>query len=174
MASSGISGSVAEKPTSVVERMASHSKDIQAEVARMQELMMKSATGMEMLQTSQAMAMSDEMMGLMEIIGNPDIPEDERMTLAQYMGDMLKHDPENGLFLYAEYLEGVAADPLYIVRKDYYLTIAGASRAVNSTEVYKHYIIAYNAFENDNSPEAKAARAATEEMQKKMKKWAEG
>ncbi len=159
---------------SVVERMASHSDDIQTEVARMQDLMSKSDTGLRMLQTSQEMAMSDEMMGLMEVIGNPDIPEDERMTLAQYMGDMLKHDPENGLFAYADYLENVAADPAYAVRKDYYLTIAGASRAVNATDVYKDYIVAYNAFENDNSPEAAAARQATEEMQRKMKQWAEG
>jgi hypothetical protein len=159
---------------SVVENMSNHSNDIQAEVMHMQELMSKSDTGIKMLQTSQEMAMSEEMMALMEIIGNPDVPEDERMKLAQYMGEMLKLDPANGLYEYAKYLEGVANDAAYAVRKDYYLSIASASRAVNDTETYKDYIVAYNEFENDNSPEAKAARVATEEMQRKMKQWAEG
>ncbi|MCE3233050.1 MAG: hypothetical protein K0R98_1307 [Rickettsiaceae bacterium] len=159
---------------SVVENMNNHAADIQAEIGRMQELMVKSATGMQMLETSQAMATSNEMMGLMEIIGNPDIPEAERMTLAQYMGDMLKKDPANGLFEYSKYMETVANNPAYSVRRDYYLSIADASKAVNDTQVYKDYIVAYNAFENDNSPEAKAARIATEEMQRKMKQWAEG
>jgi hypothetical protein len=159
---------------SVVENMASHSVDIEAEVTRMQQLMSKSQTGVRMLQTSQEMAMSDEMMGLMEIIGNPDVPEDERMKLAQYMGEMLKMDPANGLYEYANYLEGVANEPAYAVRKDYYNSIAEASRAVNDTQVYKDYIVAYTEFENDNSPEAQAARVATEEMQRKMKQWAEG
>jgi hypothetical protein len=140
----------------------------------MQELMVKSATGITMLEASQAMATSDEMMGLMELIGNPEIPEAERMTLAQYMGDMLKKDAANGLYQYANYMETVANDPVYAIRKDYYLSIANASKAVNDTEIYKDYIVAYNAFENDNTPEAQAARIATEEMQKKMKQWAEG
>ncbi|MCE3233048.1 MAG: hypothetical protein K0R98_1305 [Rickettsiaceae bacterium] len=159
---------------SVVENMNNHATDIQAEIARMQELMVKSATGITMLEASQAMATSDEMMGLMELIGNPEIPEAERMTLAQYMGDMLKKDAANGLYQYANYMETVANDPVYAIRKDYYLSIANASKAVNDTEIYKDYIVAYNAFENDNTPEAQAARIATEEMQKKMKQWAEG
>lgn len=159
---------------SIIENMSSHTEDIHAEVARMQDLMSKSETGVRMLQTSQEMATSEEMMGLMEIIGNPDIPEDERMQLAQYMGEMLKVDPANGLYEYADYLEGVAAEPDYAIRKDYYLSIADRSRKVNSTQVYMDYIEAYKSFENDQSPEAKAARAATEEMQKKMQMWAQG
>lgn len=158
---------------SLVENIANHAEDIEAQVQRMQELMMKSQSGMKMLQASQEMATSDEMMGLMEIIGNPEISEEERMLLAQYMGEMLKQDPENGLEEYAKYLEGVSSDPQYKKRRDYYLSIAGASRAVNETEVYRSYIQAYNVFESDSSPEAKAAREATEEMQRKMKEWAQ-
>jgi hypothetical protein len=159
---------------SVVENISNHASDIEAEVMRMQELMSKSPTGLKMLQASQEMATSDEMMGLMEIIGNPKVPEDERMKLAQYMGEMLKQDPANGLYQYAKYMETVANNPVYAVRKDYYLSIANAAVAVNDTVVYKDYITAYNEFENDNSPEASAARVATEEMQQKMKQWAEG
>lgn len=159
---------------SVVENIAEHSNDIEAEVQKMQNLMMKCKTGVKMLETSQEMAMSDEMMLLMEIIGDPEIPEAERMKLAEYMGEALKVDPVTGLEQYAVYLEGVAADPAYAVRKEYYQTIASASVAVSETEVYKKYIKAYTEFENDNSPEAKAARKATEEMQRKMKEWANG
>ncbi len=159
---------------SLVDNIANHANDIEAQVLKMQELMTKSQTGKKMLESSQEMATSDEMMLLMEIIGNPDVSEQERMLLAQYMGEMLKQDPENGLEEYAKYLEGVVQDPTYSKRKDYYLSIADAARAVNETEVYRKYIKSYSAFENDNSPEAKAAREATEEMQRKMKEWAQG
>lgn len=159
---------------SIVENMAKHSDDIEAEVKNMQEKMALCETGTKMLQASQEMAMSEEMMSLMEKIGDPDIPETERVTLAQYMGDMMKDDPVNGLEKYAKYLEKIAQDPKYAVRKDYYIVIANASRAVGNTQVYKDYIEIYNEFEKDDSPEAKAAREATEQMQLKMKQWSEG
>ena len=159
---------------SVVENIAEHSNDIETEVQKMQELMMKSETGSKMLEASQEMAMSEEMIGLMEIIGDPEIPEEERMVLAEYMGEALKHDPVTGLDQYADYLDGVAADPAYAARKDYYMTISQAARSVNATEVYQKYIVAYTEFEDDKSPEAEAARKATEEMQKKMQQWANG
>jgi hypothetical protein len=159
---------------SIVENMAKHSDDIEAEVKNMQDKMAQCETGTRMLQASQEMAMSDEMMGLMEIIGDPDIPEKERVTLAQYMGEMMKDNPANGLEKFAKYLEGVAADPRYAKRKDYYITVANASRGVSNSKVYKDYIVVYNEFENDDSPEAQAAREATEQMQKRMKQWSEG
>ena len=159
---------------SVSENIANHSNDIEAEVMRMQELMAKSKTGIKMLEQSQQMAMSEEMMGLMEKIGDPQIPEDERMTLARYMGEMLQDDPVDGLEDFAQYLEEVLQDPQYASRSEYYTSIAASARAVNATEVYKEYIKAYQIFENDPTPEAKAARVATEEMQEKMKAWAEG
>jgi len=159
---------------SVVENVANHADELESEVANMNELMGKCPTGMQMLQTSQSMATSEEMMGLMETIGNPEIPEKERMQLAEYMGEMLKRDPENGLVQYAEYLEGVVKDPKYAKRIEYYGKIAELSRSVNATDTYKEYIKAYNAFEADQSAEAKAARDATAKMQEKMKQWANG
>ncbi len=159
---------------SVVENIASHSDDLEAEVANMQDLMAKTTTGVKMLEKSQEMAMSEEMMGLMAMIGDPEYPEEERMTLAQYMGDMLQGDPENGLEAYAEYLEGVLTDPQYESRKEYYGGIATAARELNKAIVYKEYIVAYTAFEADESEDAKAARMATRQMQEKMKQWANG
>lgn len=159
---------------SIVENMAKHSEDIESEVKNMQDKMALCETGTKMLTASQEMAMSEEMMGLMEVIGDPDIPEKERVTLAQCMGEMMKDDPSDGLEKYAQYLEGVAKDPKYAARKDYYITVANASRNVNNSQVYKDYIVVYNEFENDDSPEAQAAREATEQMQKKMKQWSEG
>ena len=159
---------------SIVENMAKHSDDIEAEVKNMQEKMALCESGVKMLNASQEMAMSDEMMGLMEIIGDPEVPEKERVILAQYMGEMMKDDPTQGLEKYAQYLEGVAQDPKYAARKDYYITVAKASREVNNSQVYKDYIVVYNEFENDDSPEAAEARKATEQMQNKMKQWSEG
>jgi len=159
---------------SVAENMAEHNAEIEQDVAKMQELMSKTETGMKMLEKSQEMAMSDEMMELMSMIGDPEYPEDERMTLAQYMGDMLQDDPENGLAAYAEYLEGVLKDPQYESRNDYYKAIADAARELSGTEIYKEYIKAYNEFEADDSEDAKAAREATRAMQEKMQQFANG
>lgn len=159
---------------SVVDNIASHNDELEREVANMQDLMAKTQTGIVMLEKSQEMAMSEEMMELMAMIGDPEYPEEERMTLAQYMGDMLQQDPENGLLSYAQYLEGVLKDPQYESRTEYYSSIAEAAKALNDATVYKEYIEAFTAFEADKSAEAEAARIATKEMQEKMRKWANG
>lgn len=158
---------------SIADNLARRNNEVEQEVAQMQAAMMRSGTGVAMLQKSQAMANSEQMMQLMAMIGEPSIPEKERMTLAQYMGEMLKRDPIQGLEKYAQYLEGVAADPRYAKRKEYYLSVGAAARAVGKTPVYQEYITAYNAFEADMSEEAKAARDATQRMQEKMRAWAE-
>ena len=158
---------------SVSENIAEHNDEVEAEVARMQELMSKTETGVNMLEKSQEMAVSDEMVSLMSMIGDPEYPEEERMTLAKYMGEMLQEDPENGLEGYADYLDGVLEDPEYESRKEYYGGIAEAARVLSATELYREYIKAYNEFEADESEEATVARKATREMQEKMQEWSQ-
>lgn len=158
---------------SAVEKLSAHQDEMMQEVQKVQELMAKSATGQKMMQSSVAMAGTQAMNDLMALIGDPGISEEERMLLAQYMGEMLKRDPKNGMVMYSEYLKSVAANPDYASRKDYYTAVSNAALAVNSTQEYQDYIVAYNEFENDSSEEAKAAREATEEMQAKMRQWAE-
>lgn len=158
---------------SAVEKLSAHQDEMMQEVQKVQELMAKSATGQKMMQASVAMAGTKEMNDLMALIGDPGVSEEERMLLAQYMGEMLKRDPKNGMLAYSAYLKSVAANPDYASRKDYYISVGGAAEAVNDTKEYQEYIVAYNEFETDTSEEAKAARQATEEMQLKMRQWAE-
>lgn len=159
---------------SVVENIAKYSDDVEAEINNVHEKMAMCETGKRMMEASQVMAMSEEMMGLMEKIGEPEIPEQERIALAKCMGEMLKDNPINGLASYAKYLELLAQEPEHANRKGYYLTVADSAMAVNNTKVYKDYIEVYNEFEKDNSPQAQAARQATQAMQMKMKQWSEG
>ncbi len=158
---------------SAVEKIAAHQDDMMKEVQLVQELMSKTPTGQKMMATSVAMAGTQEMNDLMTLIGDPAIREEERMLLAQYMGEMLKRDPKNGMQLYAQYLKSVAENPQYADRKDFYLAMSDTALAVNGTAEYQEYIIAYGEFESDKSVEAKAAREATEAMQAKMREWAE-
>ncbi len=158
---------------SAVEKLASYEDEMMQEVQLVQELMAKSATGQKMMEASIGMAGTQQMNELMVLIGDPSIREEERMLLAQYMGEMLKRDPSQGMVMYADYLKTVAANPQYASRKDYYLLVSAAATAVDKTQEYQDYIIAYKEFEEDKSPEAQAAREATEAMQAKMRQWAE-
>jgi hypothetical protein len=158
---------------SAVENLASHEDDMMQEVQKVQELMAKSESGQKMMEASVAMAGTQEMNDLMVLIGNPEVSEEERMLLAQYMGEMLKRDAKKGMLMYSEYLKSVAANPDYAERKDYYLSVSDAAIAVDATESYQEYIVAYQKFEEDASEEAKSAREATETMQSKMREWAE-
>jgi hypothetical protein len=126
-----------------------------------------------MLEKSAQMAASEEMNALMAILGNEGISEEERLTLSQYMGEIMKSDITNGMAMFAEYLKSTAEKPEFASRTDYYLELAKAAQDVNNTKVYQEYIVSYKAFEEDKSPEADAARKATEEMQAQMRKWAE-
>lgn len=155
------------------EKMANYEQDMMQEVQRVQELMAKSETGQKMMEASVNMAATDSMSALMSLIGDPKVLEEERMLLAQYMGEMLKRDPMRGMALYAQYLKEVANQPQFAGKRDYYLAVSDAALAVNETTEYQEYIVAYRVFEEDTAPEAADAREATEVMQSKMRKWAE-
>lgn len=150
-----------------------YEEEMMHEVHRVQELMAKSPTGQAMMEASMRMSSTDEMNRLMVLVGDPRVNEEERMLLAQYMADMLKRDPIRGMKLYAKYLKEVAEQPKYKSRRDYYLAVSEAALVVNNTAEYKEYIDSYKKFEDDHSPEAIAARQATEEMQERMREWAE-
>lgn len=160
--------------SSVADNVSKRQEELVEEVERVQKSMSRSPSGRRMVYASQQMAASSEMIELMALIGDPSVTEAERTLLAQYMGEMLKADPENGLVNFSKYLDGVAADPVYAVRKDYYLAVSQASLNLHGTEIYQDYIAAYQDFESDNSPQARAARKATEDMQEKMRSWASG
>ena len=85
---------------SVVEKLAGHEDDMMKEIQNVQDLMAKSAIGKKMMEESVAMASTAEMNALMVLLGNPDVSEQERMLLAQYMGEMLKRDPVNGMVMF--------------------------------------------------------------------------
>lgn len=155
------------------EKMISYEEDMMKEVQNVQNLMAKSVTGQKMMEASVAMAGTEPMGTLMALISDPEILEEERMLLAQYMGEMLKRDPIRGMGLYAEYLKEVAENPQFSSKRDYYLAVSDAAYAVSETAEYKEYVESYRDFENDNSPEATNARQATETMQGKMRQWAE-
>ena len=94
--------------------------------------------------------------------------------MGKYMGQMLQEDPENGLVNYSEYLLGVAGDPNYAVRKDYFTTISDAALKLNQAAAFKNYVEKYKEFESDDSPEAVATRQAMQDMSEKMRQWMEG
>ncbi len=158
---------------SAVEKLAEYQDEMMQEVQRVQDLMAQSPTGQRMMETSIAMAGTEAMNNLMALIGDQSIREEERMLLAQYMGEMLKRDAARGMLMFSEYLKSVAANPQYAARREYYLSVGDAAQAVHNTPEYQAYIVAYAQFERDTTPQAAAARKATEEMQEKMKKWAE-
>ncbi len=155
------------------EKMANYEQDMMQEVQKVQELMAKSESGQKMMEASVNMAATEAMSALMSLIGDPNVLEEERMLLAQYMGEMLKRDPMRGMTLYAGYLKDVAANPQFAAKRDYYLAVSDAAIAVDATSEYQLYIAAYKTFEADASPEAAEAREATEVMQGKMRQWAE-
>lgn len=159
---------------SVVDNLSKYNQEIEAEVKNMQQKILACETGMIMLEASQIMATSEEMMGLMEKIGDPEISEEERLSLAKQMGQMIQDSPSEGLENYAKYLESIAQKPENTHRKEYYLIVANSARSVHEAKVYQDYIVVYNEFEKDNSPEAKIARQAMQDMQMKMQKWSNG
>jgi len=158
---------------SIVEKLAAHQDEMMQAVQNVQELVGRTKSGAKMLEVSADMAGSEEMTNLMATFGNQDVAEEERATLAQYMSDMMKRDLSNGMLMFAEYLKNAAKKPEFVSRADYYLSLADAAVNVNSAEIYQEYLTAYREFEEDKSPEAVAARKATEEMQEKMRGWAE-
>lgn len=158
---------------SAVEKLANHEDEMMKEIQHVQELMAKSLTGQEMMDRSIDMAGTDQMTALMVLIGDPNVSEKERMLLAQYMGEMLKRDPVEGMIMYSDYLKSTAENPQYAARRDYYLSLSDAALAVHESSAYQAYIIAYKEFENDKSAAAQEAREATEAMQAKMRQWAE-
>lgn len=159
---------------SAVENISNHGDELQSTIENMQSLMAKSETGAKMLESSQQMGSSDEMMKLMELVGEPSIPESERMKLSEYMGQLMQKDPANGLNIFAKYLEGLANHPDYEVRKEYYNEIADSARKLNATDIYHKYIADYKIFDQDDSQEAQLAKKAMNDMQEKMKQWASG
>ncbi len=158
---------------SAVEKLASYQDEMLQEVQHVQSLMEKTPSGQRMMESSIAMAGTAAMNSLMALIGDQSIREEERMLLAQYMGEMLKRDAAKGMLMFAEYLKSVAANPQYAARREYYLSIGYAAQDVHNTPEYQEYIVAYAEFERDTTPEAAAARKATEDMQEKMRKWAQ-
>ncbi len=158
---------------SAAKQIYNYEQEMMHEVQNVQELMSRSPTGRVMMEASIRMAGTEDMKQLMVLIGDPRVHEDERMLLAQYMGEMLKRDPLRGMKLYADYLRNVAGKPEYAAKRDYYLAISDAAMDVDATIEYREYIESYRKFEVDKSPEAVAARQATEVMQDKMKAWAE-
>src|SRR4051812_7839983 len=112
---------------SAVENLANYEEEMMQEVQHVQELMAKSPSGQKMMESSVIMAGTVEMNDLMVLIGDPSIREEERMLLAQYMGEMLKRDPMRGMLMYSEYLKTIAANPQYATRKDYYLAVSDAA-----------------------------------------------
>ena len=157
---------------SVVNKLTEHQDELMQEVLNVQDLMDKSATGASMLAASVSVAQTDEMKHLMALLGSPDVDEEERILLSQYMGEMLKRDAANGMGNFADYLRQTAKNPKYAAHAGYYLEIADAAHAVGSSALYGKYIAAYNEFEIDASPEALAAKQASADMQQKMQQWA--
>lgn len=158
---------------SASENIARHQEDIAQETQKMMEVLQNSESGSRMMEASSAMASSDEMQNLMEVISDPEVTEDEHFLMGQYLGQMLQSDAENGLKNYANYVESVAANPDYAVRKDYYSSIGKAALELDATDAFKNYVELYKAFESDDSVEAEAARAAMQAMQEKVKAWSE-
>jgi hypothetical protein len=158
---------------SAAENIALHQEDIAQETQKMMDVLQKSEAGIKMMEASSQMASSGEMQGLMGVISDPEVTEDEHFLMGQYLGQMLQADPENGLKNYSQYADSVANNPDYEMRKEYYSAIADASLALDTTNEFKQYVETYKAFDADQSPEAQAARDAMQAMQEKVKMWSE-
>jgi len=160
----------AKKPNSQMENIAKHQEDIAKETEKMIAVVQKSVTGSAMMDSSNAMAMSEEMQGLMQNIGSPSVSENDQFLMGQY----LQSSPEDGLVKFGNYLQGVANDPKYADRKAYCEEVKAAALALHNAPVFKEYVKNYRAFEQDTSEEAMSARQAMEEMQNKVRQWMEG
>tara|TARA_B100001564_G_scaffold336844_1_gene327354 strand:- start:320 stop:823 length:504 start_codon:yes stop_codon:yes gene_type:complete len=158
----------------ISEKMEEHQEDIAKESEKVQELMTQTSTGSDLMESSTVMASSDEMQDLMGAIDDPQANEQDKFLMGKYMGQMLQTDPANGLMNYANYLRDVAANPDYADRKVYFSSIAEAAVKLHKSTVFQDYVVKYNAFEADESPEAEQTRRAMEEMSEKMRQWIEG
>jgi len=136
----------------------------------MQETMLRCATGQKVMAASDAMMQTGKMYELMQVMEDLNVPEQIRMLMGQYMGQMMNQDPENGLLGFADYLQNISNDPQQAPLKDYYLRIRTAALALSSENEYKDYIIACRAFDQDKTPDAETARKAGVELQMKIQK----
>lgn len=159
---------------SVTDKMIQHQDEIAAQSQRVQDAIARSSTGEALLNSSQQMATSEEMVGLMQIIDTDGISEDDKFLMGKYMGQLLQEDPANGLVHYADYLNEIAADPTYADRSTYFRNIAQAALLLQDAATFRDYVEKYSAFEADQSPEAASARQAMEEMSNKMRELIEG
>lgn len=161
---------------SITQRMQDHQDDIARESQHVQDMMLKTQTGSDLMYASSEMASSDEMQGLMLCIEGIEynVSEQDKFLMGKYMGQMLQDDPENGLLNYADYLHGIANDPTYASRSEYYNAIAESALKLHHAPTFQSYINKYKIFEADKSPEAEATRQAMEQMTVKMREWIEG
>lgn len=157
---------------SIAENIEKYQEEISRETRLVQEAMMKSVTGSKVMEVSSEMAESQEMNNLMLAISSPDASERDQAAMGQYMGQMLQASPRNGLENFARYLDKLIADTKYASRHKYFSLIRDTARALNTSEIFRKYTDLYEKFQDDLSPEAKAARLAMENMSKKAKKWA--
>ena len=66
---------------SAAENIANHQDDIAEETQIMMDILQKSESGVKMMDASGAMAGSDEMQNLMEVISDPEVTEDEHFLM---------------------------------------------------------------------------------------------
>lgn len=135
---------------------------------KVQEAMMVSETGKRVIEASDAMMQKGTMVNLMQVMENTSVPEQTRMLLGQYMGQMMNQDPANGLSKFATYLQKISEDPQQAPLKDYYLDIKENALKLHNEAEYKVYVEACKVFDEDNSAEAETARAAGAELQGKI------
>lgn len=154
---------------SSVEQSEQNQTEIAEETQKVQEAMLASTSGKALLEASQTMAQSAEMVDLMETIDKGDVGEDDKFLMGKYMGQLLQEDPANGLYNYAEYLREIASDPDYLERKDYFEIVADKSILLSDSESFGKYVEKYDDFENDESQDAENAREAMNQMSEKMK-----
>lgn len=151
------------------ELIEANQEEINKESEKVQDAMMKSQTGKMLLEASQQMAQSQQMVVLMQTIDEGDVGDEDKFLMGKYMGQLLQEDPENGLENYSEYLKDISEDPDYASRKEYFLNVANKSLELNSSPEFKDYVEKYNQFEEDESDEAEFAREAMNKMSEKMR-----
>ena len=79
---------------SQMENLSKHQEDIAKETDRMMAVVNGSESGQKMMESSSAMAGSNEMQSLMQVISSPDVSEQDQFNMGQYMGQFLQANPD--------------------------------------------------------------------------------
>jgi hypothetical protein len=154
-----------------MDKIEPHLDEMQADTENIQKLMAQSESGRYAVKASLIWMGSQPMFDLMNNFEDNTVPGEERALLIEYMNDIISKDPARGMQLFANYLQTLIADPKYKNLKTYHQKVADNAIAVSKSQEYKDYMVLYEDFQNDNSPEAVAAINAMEAMQQKMQAW---